>query len=170
MSMEIKELLDEDAFDPEKLFNEKEYSTLIINREGFSKKENASADLIEGLLDKNVTRQESEEIFQKLKTNNATELLVDAIKKAGLTDEKRILAAACWESGLDFSNHFLFFVELALSADFQLSMEAITVIEESEGLIERAVLEEGLRMAETSKSANQNLVNDLIANIRLRLT
>ena len=50
--MDIKELLDEDAFDPEKLFNEKEYSTLIIKRDGFSKKENSSADLIEGLLDK----------------------------------------------------------------------------------------------------------------------
>ena len=167
--MAIDAILDEDAFDPEKLFNEKEYSTLIINREGFSKKENVSADLIEGLLDKDITRPEAEEIFQKLKANNAQELLVDAIKKAGRTEEKRLITAACWESGLDFSKYFLFFVELATSADFQLSMEAITVIEESDGTIDKNVLEEALRMAESSKSANQTLIHDLIANIRLRL-
>ena len=57
MSDIIKELLDEDAFDPKKLFNEEEYSTLIIAREGFSKKENNAADLIESLLEKEITRQ-----------------------------------------------------------------------------------------------------------------
>ena len=167
--MDIKELLDEDAFDPKKLFNEEEYSTLIINREGFSKKENVSADLIEGLLDKNITRQEAEEIFQKLKNNNAQALLVDAIKKADRTEEKRLITAACWESGLDFSEYFLFFAELATSADFQLSMEAITVIEECEAVIEKSVLEEALRTVSNSKSANQTLIHDLIANIRIRL-
>jgi hypothetical protein len=63
----IKELLDEDAFDPKKLFDEEEYSTLIIAREGFSKKDNTAADLLEGLLEKGITRQESEAIFLKLK-------------------------------------------------------------------------------------------------------
>lgn len=33
----IEELLDDDALDPKKLFNEEEYSTLIIGREGFNK-------------------------------------------------------------------------------------------------------------------------------------
>ena len=70
MSDIIKELLDEDAFDPKKLFDEEEYSTLIIAREGFSKKDNTAADLLEGLLEKGITRQESEAIFLKLKESN----------------------------------------------------------------------------------------------------
>ena len=108
MSDIIKELLDEDAFDPKKLFNEEEYSTLIIAREGFSKKENNDADLIESLLEKEITRQESEAIFLKLKESNSVDVMVNAIKKAGRVDEKIILAAAGWESCLDFTNHFLF--------------------------------------------------------------
>ena len=88
----IKELLDEDAFDPQKLFDEEEYSTLIIAREGFSKKDNTAADLLEGLLEKGITRQESEAIFLKLKESNSVELMVDAIKKAERIDEKIILA------------------------------------------------------------------------------
>ena len=98
MSDIIKELLDEDAFDPKKLFDEEEYSTLIIAREGFSKKDNTAADLLEGLLEKGITRQESEAIFLKLKENNSVELMVDAIKKAQRIEEKTILTAACWES------------------------------------------------------------------------
>src|SRR4051812_45692353 len=107
----VKELLDDDAFDPKKLFNEEEYSTLIIKRDGFNKKENNAADLLEGLLEKEITRQESEAIFLKLKENNSVDLMVDAIKKAQRTEEKTILTAACWETGLDFSDHFLFFTE-----------------------------------------------------------
>lgn len=167
--MDIKELLDEDAFDPEKLFNEKEYSTLIIKRDGFSKKENSSADLIEGLLDKERTREECEEIFLKLKENNAQEMLVNAIRSAGRAEEKAILAAACWESGLDFSAHYLFFVELATSDHFRLAMEAITVVENCEGTIDEATLKQALNMAEKSSSKNQSLTEDLIAIIRDRI-
>ena len=84
MSDIIKELLDEDAFDPKKLFDEEEYSTLIIAREGFSKKDNTAADLLEGLLEKGITRQEREAIFLKLKesiNDNPTKILKIKIKK-----------------------------------------------------------------------------------------
>ena len=73
--MDIKELLEEDAFDPQKLFNEEEYSTLILDREGFTKKENQVADLVMQLLDKEVTREEAEAVFSRLKELNATQLL-----------------------------------------------------------------------------------------------
>ncbi|NBQ47563.1 MAG: hypothetical protein EBU33_03805 [Sphingobacteriia bacterium] len=70
--MDIKELLEEDAFDPQKLFNEEEYSTLILDREGFTKKENQVADLVMQLLDKEVTREEAEAVFSRLKELNAS--------------------------------------------------------------------------------------------------
>jgi hypothetical protein len=165
----VKELLDEDAFDPKKLFNEEEYSTLIIKRDGFNKKENSAADLIEGLLEKEITRQESEEIFLKLKENNSVELMVDAIKKAQRTEEKTILTAACWETGLDFTNHFLFFVELACYDNFLLAMEALTVVEYIEGMIDESTLTKALQIAQGNKSKNAELLNDLIANIKSRI-
>ena len=169
MSDIIKELLDEDAFDPKKLFNEEEYSTLIIAREGFSKKENNAADLIESLLEKEITRQESEAIFLKLKESNSVDVMVNAIKKAGRVDEKIILAAACWESCLDFTNHFLFFVELSCDDNFLLAMEGLTVVENCEGTIDEDTLTKALLFAQNTKSKNKELVKDLITNIKLRV-
>jgi len=169
MSIDIKELLDEEELDPKKLFNEEEYSTLIINREGFSKKQNTHADLIEGLLDKEVTREQSEEIFGKLKDANAHKLLVDSIKSAERTEEKAKLTAACWESGLDFSDYFLFFVELTCTNDFQLALEGLTVVESCEGKLDDAILAQALNIAETTKSTNEDLMFDLRESIRQRM-
>ena len=168
MSDIIKELLDEDAFDPKKLFDEEEYSTLIIAREGFSKKDNTAADLLEGLLEKGITRQESEAIFLKLKESNSVELMVDAIKKAERVDEKTILAAACWESCLDFSKHFLFFSEIACSDNLLLALEGLTVVENTEGTIDEDTLTKALVIAQGSKSKNKELVAALIENIKQR--
>ena len=169
MSDIIKELLDEDAFDPKKLFDEEEYSTLIIAREGFSKKDNTAADLLEGLLENGITRQESEAIFLKLKESNSVELMVDAIKKAERIDEKTILAAACWESCLDFTKHFLFFTEIACSDNLLLALEGLTVVENTEGTIDEDTLTKALVIAQNSKSKNKELVKDLITNIKLRV-
>lgn len=168
MNIDIKELLDEEEFDPKKLFNEEEYSTLIINREGFNKKQNTAADLIEGLLDKEITREQSEEIFTKLKDSNAHQLLVNSIKSADRTEEKAILTAACWESGLDFTNDFLFFVELACSDDFKLSLEALTVVENCEGTIDENTLTKALEKAQSANTKNAVLIDDLISNIKQR--
>lgn len=165
----VKELLDEDAFDPKKLFNEEEYSTLIIKRDGFNKKENNAADLLEGLLEKEITRAESEEIFLKLKESNSVEIMVDAIKKAQRVEEKTILAAACWESCLDFTNHFLFFAELACNDNLLLSLEGLTVVENCEGTIDESTLTKALEIAQNSKSKNKELVEALIANIKSRI-
>ena len=167
--MEIKELLDEDeAFDPKKLFDEKEYSTLIINREGFNKKENNIADLLESLLEKQ-SRQESEEIFKQLKEAKAQKMMVNAIKAAPANNEKTILTAACWETGLDFSDYFLSFVELAVNDDFQLALEALSVVESCEGTINESTLTNALEIAQNSKSKNPTLVNDLTENIKSRI-
>lgn len=167
--MGAEELLDEDAFDPQKLFNEEEYSTLIIGREGFSKKENNTADLIEALLDKEISRQESEEIFSKLKETNSQKVMLDAIQTAQRIGEKTRIVAACWECGLDFTPYFLDFVKLATHDDFQLALEALSVVESSEGVLDEKILTEAMEIAQSSKSPNTDLVHDLIENIKLRI-
>lgn len=167
--MGAEELLDEDAFDPEKLFNEEEYSTLIIGREGFSKKENSTADLIETLLEKDISRQESEAVFSKLKETNSQKVMMDALHTAQRISEKIKIAAACWECGLDFTPYFLDFVKLATHDDFQLALEALSVVESSEGVLDEKILTQALELAQSAKSKNPDLVNDLIENIKLRI-
>lgn len=167
--MGVDELLEEDAFDPKKLFNEEEYSTLIIGREGFNKKENTSADLIEGLLEKNITREESEIIFSKLKESNSQKMIMEALAKAERVSEKTILAAACWECGLDFTPYFLDFVKLATHDDFQLALEALSVVESIEGVIEEKTLTKALQIAQSGEKSDANLIHDLIENIKSRI-
>lgn len=168
--MDVKELLDDDTFDPKKLFDEKKYNTLIINREGFSKKDNDVADLIQSLLEKNISRTESEEIFLTLKEKNAQDILVNAIKQSNNLLEKTKLVSACWESCLDFSNHFLFFVDLACNNDFALSMEALTVVENcEEPIINQEVLTQALVIVKNSNSPNTALIEDLKNNITARI-
>jgi len=167
--MGAEELLDEDAFDPQKLFNEEEYSTLIIGRDGLSKKENNTADLLESLLEKEITRQESEAIFSKLKETNSQKVMIDALNTAQRVSEKTILAAACWECGLDFSPYFLDFVKLAIHDDFQLALEALSVVESIEGVLDEKTLAHAMEIAQSAKGANKDLVNDLIENIKSRI-
>ena len=167
--MGVEELLEEDAFDPQKLFNEEEYSTLIIGREGFNKKENNTADLLESLLEKEISRQESEAIFSKLKETNSQKVMMDAINTAQRVSEKTILVAACWECGLDFTPFFLDFVQLATHDDFQLSLEALSVVESIEGVLDEKILTEAMEVAHSAKGPNKDLVHDLIENIKSRI-
>ncbi len=158
--MDIKELLDEDAFDPKKLFNEEEYSTLILNRDGFSKKENDSADLILQLLDASITRPEAELVFSRLKELNATQLLIQSIKEAKRPSEKTKLVAACWETGLDFSGDFLFFTSLVCQPDFELAVEALTVAENTENINDNQI-DEALQLLRSNKEGSVDLKNAL---------
>lgn len=166
--MNIDELLDDETLDPKKYFDEKEYSTLIVNREGFSKQQNDTADLIETLLEKDLVRTEQEDIFSRLKKLNAQNLLISSIKEVKRDSQKAKLCSACWESGLDFTNHFVFFVELSCSDDFSLAMEALTVVENIEGQIPENILVKGLEIAQNTSSQNKVLIDNLINNIKQR--
>lgn len=167
--MGAEELLDEEAFDPKKLFNEEEYSTLIIGREGLNKKENTTADLLEALLEPTITRQESEDIFSKLKDAKAQKMMVDAIHAAEMESEKTLLAAACWECGLDFSNYFIDFVKWSTHDNFQLALEALSVVDSSEGIQTEQILTQALSIANSANSKNPELIADLIENLKSRI-
>jgi hypothetical protein len=40
------------------------------------------------------------------------------------------LVMSCWESGLDFSAHLIFFANLVVNCEYPVALEAITVIDE----------------------------------------
>jgi hypothetical protein len=166
--MNVDDLLDEESIDPKRLFDEKQYSTLVIDREGFSKHDNAIADLIEGLLQPQLVREQAEEIFKLLKEKNAQTLLVDSIQVAETKAEKTKLIAACWECGLTFTAHFVFFVTLACDSDFMLAFEAYTVIENEETNPSEDILAQALSLVSNSKSPNSTILSDLKENIENR--
>jgi hypothetical protein len=167
--MNEKDFPEEENNDPKKYFNEKEYNTLIVNREGFSKKQNEVADLVNDLLEKELSREETENIFKKLKNGNAQPVLVEAIQNVKKDEDKAWLCAACWESGLDFTSYFLFFAELSCSQDFLLAMEALTVVENIPGKISEEDLQKALVKARDAKDGNSEILADLEENIRSRM-
>jgi len=167
--MGADELLDEENLDPKKFFDETEYNTLLVNRDGFNKKQNDAADLMESLLEKNITRQTQEEIYSELKKGKAQKSLIEFIKTIKENEAKAKIISACWETCLDFDNDFLFFTELACDNDFLVAMEAFTVVENIEGQLSEEILTKALEIAQNSKSVNKVLVEDLINNIRRRI-
>jgi hypothetical protein len=66
---------------PEKLFDENEYSTIIIGNEGMSKKDTNHADAVTVLVSSKSSREEKDEALKYLKENNAQAFILSAITK-----------------------------------------------------------------------------------------
>ena len=165
--MGVEEILDEEAFDPKKLFNQEEYSTLIFKRDGFSAQENEDADLIESLLDSKNTRAEDEVIYKLLKEANAQAQLINAIQSTEHFEFKSKLIAACWESGLDFNKDILCFAQLTCDNNYQIAIEALTVIDcMDEHPIDAAKIEEALAFLKKQKEGVDSLKNSAIQSLQ----
>lgn len=157
------------GIDPKKLFDKTKYNTLIIGREGFSASENDLATWLEILFEDNLPRIKAEEVFAKVKESNAVQFMVDTIEQVETVQQKAALTAACWEAGLDMSKHFVFFTGLAINRDFQLAMEALTVLEHCETVPDKATLRIAMDLVQTSEIYHPELRNQLINLLRTLL-
>ncbi len=153
---------------PEKLFDEKEYATLIIGSEGMSKKDTNNADLLTLLISSKSTREEKDEALIQLKENKAQDFIMGAIIKTKKPEHKALLISACWETGLDFSKHFHTFIDLIGHENFAVSIEAFTVIQEMETEIEPDLLKKSLTILKKVKTPSLS-VSDAIELITQRL-
>lgn len=75
--------------------------------------------------------QIKDEVLHTLKADEAQAILVAIIGMKEYANQRKIIVAACWESGLDFTNYFTFFNALALNSEYAICMEAVTVITEN---------------------------------------
>lgn len=153
---------------PEKLFDEKEYATMIIGSEGMSKKDTNNADLLTLLISSRSTREEKDAALVQLKENGAQNFIMSAIIKTKKVEHKALLVSACWETGLDFSSHFLTFIDLIGHENFAVSLEAFTVIQEMETEIEPELLKKALVILNKIKEPSLT-VSDAIELINQRL-
>ncbi len=117
-----------------KYFDKENYSTIVVGKE--EEQEESVKDKIAGvmqLLSSKETKELKHDTLKILKEQNGLDLLLKAINKAKNPLIKQNLVAACWESGLDCSNHLSYFVEIALLGDLNMCIEAMTVVEEMPG-------------------------------------
>ncbi|MBN2610602.1 MAG: hypothetical protein JXB00_03520 [Bacteroidales bacterium] len=70
-------------------------------------------------------------LVSDIKEKGAAEIIADSLQKNNYKNKTAAIIATCWQSRLDFSPHLLLFTEYFFSDDYQVSIEAFTVIEES---------------------------------------
>ena len=68
-------------------------------------------------------------LLDDIKDNRVVPELLKAIKNNKYSDEKNILIASCWKSGLDFSHNLDIFLDLFSNDEFTVALEAYSVIE-----------------------------------------
>lgn len=122
--------------DKEKYFDPKEYHTITVGLETSKEAGRKSVDLMATLLKDPNDADTKKLYFDKLKKDaNAVQQLIDALQIPQLEKYRITLLTFCWESGADFSKHFIFFIDLVITSDFNTSFEAFTVIENLEGVV-----------------------------------
>lgn len=115
---------------PEKLFDEKEYSTIVLGSDEKSKHNEENADYLTIIIGHSSSREAKDEALSKLKENKAQSFMMQAISRIKNPEHKASTIAACWETGLDFSEYLPQFIELINDTNYIVSLEAFTVIEE----------------------------------------
>ncbi len=163
----------ENKDDLKKYFDNKEYSTAIVGAEGEIAIPASNEDKITtviALLTDPKNKDVKEEALLTLKKEKGAHLLINAINSKKAKDKKHILVAACWESEINFSEHIAFFIELALSDDYLVSLEAITVIENMEGPFNAEAVKTGIqKVKEAQKNTSSErlvLLNDLADTLK----
>lgn len=159
--------------DLKKYFDSKEYITAVI---GASADDNAppvnesKVSTIISLLTDPANKEVKEEALVTLKKENGAELLLTAIASPKSNANKHLLVAACWESEINFSKYLPFFILLALSDDYLVSLEAITSIENMEGPFDPNHIKDGIKKIkekqQTLSSERAVLFNDLLETLK----
>jgi hypothetical protein len=67
-------------------------------------------------------------LMADIKDSSIVPLLIEAILDKKYTQERKNLVSLCWQNELDFSAYLPVFVDLVLAEDFELAIEAYTVI------------------------------------------
>ncbi|HEY6162630.1 MAG TPA: hypothetical protein VI112_15480 [Bacteroidia bacterium] len=137
------------------------YITLTLGGESAAEVSAKSSDSksianLLSLLTNKENKQLKEDALRELKSEAGKELLLKAIAVSKDKNEMRILTAACWEAGLDFSKYLSFFVKLALISDLDIDIEVLTVIEDMQGPFDKKMLEESMDKLSAAQKENDS--------------
>ena len=110
----------------------------------------------------------------KLKTEAAKEILLKAIAVTEDVRIRKVLVAACWEAGLDFSKYVSFFVQLAIMSGLEVCLDSLTIIEDMQGPFDNTILLDCIKKLEEAKlkadAKKAVFLSDIIDNLSRHLT
>ncbi len=102
-----------------------------------------------------------------IRNSKGQQFLVDLIALPQYEKHQRELVMACWETGLDFSTHLIFFTNLVVNCGYPVALEAITVIDEMQVLTDTTKVAEALNMLSSNSLSpeKQALVSETVARL-----
>ena len=162
-----------------KIVRSKEYISLFlgIEQKDSEKKEEKDGKAIStliSLLTEKEDKQIKEDALKALKNEAGKELLLKAIAISEVNAVRRILVAACWEAGLDFSKYLPFFIRLAIISDLQICLDVLTIVEDMQGPFENKALLDAIKNLEEAGKVKDattlSLYEDMIGNLKRHLT
>ncbi|MBN2215507.1 MAG: hypothetical protein JW723_14835 [Bacteroidales bacterium] len=114
------------------------------------------------------TRVEDEiiRLISDIKERDAVPYIVESIKKYNFGDKTAGIIAICWQSRLDFSAYLPEFTGFFFQNDYQTSIEAFTVIEESLHNATCSQKEECLKILERDSSKVSESLRPLYSELR----
>lgn len=109
-------------------------------------------------------------LLNDLNSEEGASYVISALKNPRYRPVRQILASSCWQSGLDYSSHYMLFARIVVKDDYAAAIEAFTVIENSLSELEdeeivqlTTLLNEGLAKASDNK---KKLIRELLGVIR----
>ena len=105
-------------------------------------------------------------IMSDIKKKDAVPYIIESIKKYHFGEKTADIVAICWQSRLDFSAYLPVFTEFFFQNDYQTSIEAFTVIEESLPYATIAQRNECLKILENDSSRVSEILKPLYNELR----
>ncbi|TND08992.1 MAG: hypothetical protein FD123_1846 [Bacteroidetes bacterium] len=112
-------------------------------------------------------RNMKDDVLLILKNSDSADILVDILKSKEYREHRRTIAAACWESGIDFSKHLDAFIRIALEDSYETCLEAMTVIEQMQGPFEAEQIHAAIGQLNAGKISEDKQL--IVSDIELRL-
>jgi hypothetical protein len=78
-----------------------------------------------------IIRSEILNLLAEIKSQDAVPVIAASLDNMDFGEDLPGFVAACWQSGLDFSNYLPIFAKLFIQSDYLTALEAFTVLEES---------------------------------------
>lgn len=104
-----------------------------------------------------------EVLLSELKIQEAVPILVECIQDESYLPIQRQLVAACWQNGLNYSEHAVLFATLVMDAPLETAIEALTVFEECIGELEDGKKAKLIREAREKAALANNSKSGLIS-------
>ncbi|MBE9468776.1 MAG: hypothetical protein IMY72_10740 [Bacteroidetes bacterium] len=140
------------------------------------RKEGSTAIIPELLLLLNNTNNEEikksiTNLLNDLKDKKAVPHIIKAIKNKKYFNILHTLISSCWESGLDYSKYLNIFIDLCLTSEYLIALEAFTVIENMQEIVDENEKNIALKKLKDSiilekNNEKQTLLNELVKIVK----